>query len=342
MVTVDDKKYACETCIKGHRSSACKHTDRPLFEIKKKGRPITQCEHCRELRKTKQVHVKCSCGSVPSSSGTAHEGSSKLPHAATFPNGLPKELEAKVGSPVLHSDGSESEFSGDQSSVSACKCGPNQCHCCVPRKSVSKRRMSGTSRVDHPQAAADLLSPVSPLSSHVQARIAELRPVMPRPPRQTSGPLHNPSAGTPHGYGGRNHAHDFSPYGRAYEQSFSETPSNPAPSSAQVPFPPNVDPQLFTNASDQLPPQIAFPSACTCGDGCQCPGCTQHSKSPAPSGAAFSSCCNPITCSFCLDCTIFSMPPEALLEPSQTREIDTWLQQLPLSSPNSFSPTSQI
>ncbi|KAI0795581.1 copper fist DNA binding domain-containing protein [Abortiporus biennis] len=61
MVFVGDKKYACETCIKGHRSSSCKHTDRPLFEIKKKGRPVTQCDHCRELRKTKQVHVKCVC-----------------------------------------------------------------------------------------------------------------------------------------------------------------------------------------------------------------------------------------------------------------------------------------
>lgn len=50
-----------ETCIKGHRSSTCRHTDRPLFEIKKKGRPVTQCDHCRELRKTKQVHVKCLC-----------------------------------------------------------------------------------------------------------------------------------------------------------------------------------------------------------------------------------------------------------------------------------------
>ncbi|KAF9034639.1 copper-fist-domain-containing protein [Hymenopellis radicata] len=61
MVLISSKKYACETCIKGHRSSACKHTDRPLFEIKKKGRPVTQCEHCRELRKRKQVHVKCIC-----------------------------------------------------------------------------------------------------------------------------------------------------------------------------------------------------------------------------------------------------------------------------------------
>ncbi|KAJ7306672.1 copper fist DNA binding domain-containing protein, partial [Mycena albidolilacea] len=55
-VLISSKKYACETCIKGHRSSACKHTDRPLFEIKKKGRPVTQCEHCRELRKTITFH----------------------------------------------------------------------------------------------------------------------------------------------------------------------------------------------------------------------------------------------------------------------------------------------
>ncbi|KAL7415969.1 hypothetical protein BDY24DRAFT_327173, partial [Mrakia frigida] len=47
--------------LPGHRSSSCTHTDRPLFEIKKKGRPATQCTHCRELRKTKQVHVKCMC-----------------------------------------------------------------------------------------------------------------------------------------------------------------------------------------------------------------------------------------------------------------------------------------
>lgn len=57
-----------ETCIKGHRSSSCRHTDRALFEIKKKGRPVTQCEHCRELRKTKQVHVKCVCETKSSDS----------------------------------------------------------------------------------------------------------------------------------------------------------------------------------------------------------------------------------------------------------------------------------
>ncbi|KAI9277888.1 copper fist DNA binding domain-containing protein [Sporodiniella umbellata] len=54
-------KYACSSCIKGHRSSSCSHTDRPLFEIRKKGRPVSQCTFCRDLRKTKQVHIKCVC-----------------------------------------------------------------------------------------------------------------------------------------------------------------------------------------------------------------------------------------------------------------------------------------
>ncbi|CAJ0902310.1 21788_t:CDS:2 [Entrophospora sp. SA101] len=49
------------TCIKGHRSTSCQHKDRVLLKIKGKGRPITQCTHCRELRKTQRVHIKCNC-----------------------------------------------------------------------------------------------------------------------------------------------------------------------------------------------------------------------------------------------------------------------------------------
>ncbi|KAI9275748.1 hypothetical protein BDA99DRAFT_431037, partial [Phascolomyces articulosus] len=46
---------------KGHRASHCKHKERPLIEIKKKGRPATQCKRCRELRTKRQLHVKCDC-----------------------------------------------------------------------------------------------------------------------------------------------------------------------------------------------------------------------------------------------------------------------------------------
>jgi hypothetical protein len=128
--------HLSETCIKGHRSSGCKHTDRPLYEIKKKGRPVTQCEHCRELRKTKQVHVKCSCkgdasAGVEQASGFSKKGVhhnllhtttvslaislssfslflflrsadvNKMLESAAFPNGLPEALEASVASQLL-------------------------------------------------------------------------------------------------------------------------------------------------------------------------------------------------------------------------------------------------
>ena len=142
-ISLDAPPCRSETCIKGHRSSACKHTDRPLFEIKKKGRPVTQCEHCRELRKTKQVHVKCLCGVQDVSSHLVSDpshtkkgghsivpcrplftcfpfillacgssGATKLPAVAAFPHGLPEDLEAIATLPVV-SDGSvESDHSG--------------------------------------------------------------------------------------------------------------------------------------------------------------------------------------------------------------------------------------
>lgn len=69
MVLLNGVKYACERCIRGHRVSSCTHTDKPLTMIKPKGRPASQCLHCRELRKIKNVHSSCSCGKKGKSPG---------------------------------------------------------------------------------------------------------------------------------------------------------------------------------------------------------------------------------------------------------------------------------
>ncbi|TGZ78188.1 copper-fist-domain-containing protein [Ascodesmis nigricans] len=61
---IDGKKMACEACIRGHRVSGCQHRDRKLVEIAKKGRPVTQCQHCRSLRKSRSTHVKCECSAL--------------------------------------------------------------------------------------------------------------------------------------------------------------------------------------------------------------------------------------------------------------------------------------
>ncbi|KAF2452791.1 copper fist DNA binding domain-containing protein, partial [Lineolata rhizophorae] len=61
MPIIDGEKYACASCIKGHRVSGCQHIDRELRHINPKGRPVKQCEHCRGARKSKSHHAKCDC-----------------------------------------------------------------------------------------------------------------------------------------------------------------------------------------------------------------------------------------------------------------------------------------
>jgi len=69
MVLINGVKYACERCIRGHRVTTCTHTDQPLTMIKPKGRPATQCQHCRDQRKNKNLHIVCTCGKKGKSPG---------------------------------------------------------------------------------------------------------------------------------------------------------------------------------------------------------------------------------------------------------------------------------
>jgi len=66
---IKGEKYACEACVRGHRVSNCQHADRPLQHINKKGRPVSQCTHCRTLRRSRSAHVRCDCGEKAHSKG---------------------------------------------------------------------------------------------------------------------------------------------------------------------------------------------------------------------------------------------------------------------------------
>ncbi|BGP47336.1 copper-binding transcription factor [Rhodotorula kratochvilovae] len=92
MVLIDGTKYACQSCIKGHRSSKCTHTSRPLTEIKKKGRPTSQCTHCRELRKTKSVHGRCDCAAREAEHAVATPEPDEPALTATEPSGVTRLL----------------------------------------------------------------------------------------------------------------------------------------------------------------------------------------------------------------------------------------------------------
>lgn len=121
-----------EVCIRGHRSSRCAHTDRPLFEIRKKGRPITQCNHCRDLRKVQQVHVRCGCrreaGWVGKRNGEhgapPRKSVRSLTHHASNPHALGKSKDAI--DPIV--DEGSTECSCDETGI---------CPCAVPRNESS-------------------------------------------------------------------------------------------------------------------------------------------------------------------------------------------------------------
>lgn len=60
--------------------------DRPLTHINKKGRPVTQCAHCRGLRKSRTTHVKCECGDKKKKSLLdSDKGDLKREHAGDAP-----------------------------------------------------------------------------------------------------------------------------------------------------------------------------------------------------------------------------------------------------------------
>ncbi|KAG8705723.1 hypothetical protein FRC11_008837, partial [Ceratobasidium sp. 423] len=201
MIFVNDKKYACETCIKGHRSSSCQHTDRALFEIKKKGRPVTQCDHCRELRKTKQVHVRCSCDSKPDGTQAPKvpgKKGSRLPAEAAYPHGLSPSLTGVATSPAPSK--SNQTLNQTASTEPKCTCGDGQtCHCCVPRKSAKP-------------------------SSHSHSH------------SQSSGhtPPPAPTPNNPHPHHAHPHAHAYAPYSRPVRLSTDQLPQSHSANQAQT------------------------------------------------------------------------------------------------------------
>ncbi|GAA6014518.1 hypothetical protein JCM10207_001633 [Rhodosporidiobolus poonsookiae] len=79
---IDGIKYSCEPCVRGHRQANCKHSDRPLQEIKRRGRPITACEECREARKQNNCHRSCKHCTIKSKSEIGDAFIKTLPNGA--------------------------------------------------------------------------------------------------------------------------------------------------------------------------------------------------------------------------------------------------------------------
>ena len=231
----------------------------------------------------------------------------------------------------------------------------------MPRKRNKRKDAAEDQQLDA-QDSHELFghhSNTSRTSSQILARIAVLRPVLPRPSHDgfnQGGPVHLPSVGISHGHASRHPEHVFKPYERAYGMTH-QHPVQPqsyfATESSNSTF--TFNDQTFTGqmmGNNAWAPRqevvgldnSVFPSFCGCGDDCSCPGCLYHNRSTSiPPSSAYSSCSNPGACGTCLDCTILSLPPSAIPPPdtalsiydSQPDAIDDWLRQMSSSVPSS-------
>ena len=231
------------------------------------------------------------------------------------------------------------------------------------KKGVPEFEQLNTSQVPHEQLGHHS---TTRSSSQILARIAELRPVLPRPSQDGfnhgQGPVHLPSTGISHAHAGRHPEHVFKPYERTYGMTHQHPshfqsylvsgPSNPTfgyndqSFNGQMMGTPADNPWSSRQENVGVD-NSSFPSLCGCGDNCRCPGCAQHNRGTTtiPPSSAYSSCANPGACGACLDCTILSLPPSAIPPPdtalsiydSQPDAIDDWLRQmLPSTSTESF------
>ncbi|KZT68751.1 hypothetical protein DAEQUDRAFT_727393 [Daedalea quercina L-15889] len=304
MVYVNDQKFACESCIKGHRSSSCQHTDRPLFEIKKKGRPVSQCEKCRELRKTKRMHNRCTCGSgssivpcVQNPSSSSSKSRRFKPIAPALPNGLKSLPPETVQSPPQAGPSAKVT-----TSPRSCSCGGTECLCVktamqlpgtVSAPHLSQRSENGLAAL---AAAAAICSSHGHLSADHGA--TSLRSVFAMSAKATAldqqhcptlvsdqPPKYLPERPSPEGY----------PSPRKRRRSTSDDAETSGTSHLRLlderglQLPPIRYPGLPSGSSSPVAAVPVFPpipslreiasfagSGCCCGVECACPGCIQH------------------------------------------------------------------
>ncbi|KAH9817566.1 hypothetical protein DFH28DRAFT_962318 [Melampsora americana] len=279
MVLIDGKKFACAACVKGHRSSSCAHTDRTLVEIGKKGRPPTQCAHCRELRRISKVHSKCVCGDKPS----------KQPRSlAILPNGLNGSL---ASSSTVSFDGPRSVTRP----INPCSCSSGgQCCCSAPaHPSTGTRAAQRRSKQKTPPSAHQPVLPQRvhspPINQSEAVHSNPLSSSSASPPSRPSccGAKRVPPS-DPHPSSRSSQPNGFHPYPSRSAHS-SPVLNTAFPFSANEPIPSTSASNLTSNhismdssteknvESEALfAPQTAGTALCFCGIHCPCPGCVLH------------------------------------------------------------------
>ncbi|SPO36309.1 uncharacterized protein PSFLO_01780 [Pseudozyma flocculosa] len=353
-------KLACASCIRGHRTSSCTHKDGskgPLYPIRSKGRPPTQCDFCRQKRKQSGRHTRCDCAARPAPHSANSTAFVALAHSP------PRSKKRKTGS--VAEQGSESaelrRISGiDQRSASLDgSMGGSILDAAFDSSPTLLPPLSRTSSDGLVPGAADW-STIPPLMMvDLQADWTAKAPFRPlempsRSPRSSNSlslsnlmnPCRQSSDAAPPA------ASSSSTASRASSPMSPRTPgcrTGPLPSAAS-PAAPSIE--LLLQAVDMSSEFV--PPRCGCGANCRCPSCqgneagpqqlerssasaaglsgTQDGQGPRPTSpsraaagtAADSSQLDGATevdCDNCMACDL------TLSKPSGINVVDQWLEQ---------------
>ncbi|KAA1099900.1 hypothetical protein PGT21_024198 [Puccinia graminis f. sp. tritici] len=266
MVIIDGKKFACGVCIKGHRSTSCSHTDRTLVEIGKKGRPPTQCAHCRELRKTSRVHSKCMCGDRPTQTTRPMR---------ILPNGTKSLLE-------------QNEIDTTQlvnQILNPCTCSTGgKCCCAAPaHPTVGTRAKNPKKKINHGDTPSGKINAEQPVdgpliqSSSRSSCCAGATSTEPVSVDSQSGPSRSfPStvATTFHPYTTSNTfpLPSIAPVSQGHPNTVTDSTFNPNVTQ----HPSTFESSSFSTQPALFTPRTAGTALCFCGIHCPCPGCVLH------------------------------------------------------------------
>ncbi|TFL06243.1 copper fist DNA binding domain-containing protein [Pterulicium gracile] len=272
VIVVNAQKFACESCIKGHRSSSCHHTDRPLYEIKKKGRPVSQCEKCRALRKSKKVHSKCTCDGTPSDSPAppppvpGSKARRFIPSTPALPNGIKDVLTSFRTAPALPADTRQMV----QTLLNPCNC-----------KSVWKCKCQS-----QPGDSPVQLTPETGLHALAEAAASCCSPKAPGSPL-CAGPKRPSSRSSNKG-------------DRKRQKSAENVEEPPYPG---LELPPIIMGPISMPSFPIMPPLSSIAglagTGCTCGFECACPGCVEH-RGPEHASSSHADCAGG-NCAHCVD-----------------------------------------
>lgn len=130
------------------RSIIYTHSDCPIYDIEAKGTAISQCEHCPELKRTKQ-HAKCGCD-IKTSSQSRSRNSMHNATEGYIIGSRPSDQRHAVHYPSYPINANRSAYSRSPSSAAAASTSP----CCPAPLGLDNPFATGS----------DISAPSSPLS----------------------------------------------------------------------------------------------------------------------------------------------------------------------------------